>query len=86
MDETMIPFITRYTKTGNLYYTITDDWFTCLPIRWNHAGVLKEKGIPKGRDHINGIEGFWSLTKHWLCQYRSIHKTYFHLYLKEIEW
>ena len=24
--ETMMPFITKYTKTGSLYYT--DDWFT----------------------------------------------------------
>lgn len=82
----MMPFITRYTRTGSLYYT--DDWFayTSLPIRGNHVVVLKEKGIPKGRNHINGIEGFWSFAKHWLYQYRGIPKTYFPLYLKEIEW
>ena len=42
--ETMMPFITEYTKTGSLYYT--DDWFayTFLPIRGNHVVVLKEKG------------------------------------------
>jgi len=84
--ETMIPFIDRYTKTGSLYYT--DDWFayTSLPIRGNHVVVLKEKGVPKGRNHINDIEGFWSFAKHWLYQYRDIHKIYFPLYLKEIEW
>ena len=71
--ETMMPYITRYTKTGSLYYT--DDWFayTSLPIRGDHVVVLKDKGVPKGRDHINGIEGFWSFTKHWLYQYRGIH-------------
>jgi len=81
--ETMMPFITQYTMTGSLYYT--DDWFayTSLPIRGNHVVVLKEKGIPKGRNHISGIEGFWSFAKHWLYQYRrGIHKTYFPLYLK----
>jgi len=84
--ETMMPYITRYTKTGSLYYT--DDWFayTSLPIRGNHVVVLKEKGIPKGRNHINGIEGFWSFAKHWLYQYRGINQTYFPLYLKEVEW
>jgi len=54
--ETMMPYITRYTKTGSLYYT--DDWFAyiSLPIRGNHVVVLKEKGIPKKRrDHINSI-------------------------------
>jgi transposase len=84
--ETMMPFITRYTKTGSLYFT--DDWFiyTSLPIRSNHVVVLKEKGVAKGRNHINGIEGFWSFAKHWLYQYRANPKAYFHLYLKEIEW
>jgi len=59
--ETMQPYITRYTKAGSLYYT--DDWFAYafLPIRGNHVVVLKEKGIPKGRKHLNGIEGFMVL-------------------------
>jgi len=50
--------------------------------------VLKDKGVPKGWNHINGIEieGFWSFAKHWLYQYRAIHKAYFPLYLKEVEW
>jgi len=48
--------------------------------------VLKEKGLPKGRKHINGIEGFWSFAKHWLYQYRGIPMAYSHLYLKEVEW
>jgi len=50
--ETMMLYITRYTKTGSLYYT--DDWFayTSLPVRGNHVVVLKDKGVPKGRDHL----------------------------------
>ena len=69
--ETMMPFITKHTKIESLYYT--DDWlaYTSLPIRGNHVVVLKEKGLPKGRNHINGIEGFWSFAKHWLYQYRA---------------
>ena len=83
--ETMMPFITKYTKTGSLYYT--DDWFvyTFLPISGNQMVVLKEKGRPKGRNHLNWIEGFWSFAKHWLYQYRGIPRSYFHLYLKEME-
>jgi len=45
--------------------------------------VLKEKGVLKGRNHINGIEGFWSFAKHWLYYYRGIPKANFPLYLKE---
>jgi len=56
--DSMIPLITRYTKAGSLYYT--DDWFayTFPPIRGNHVVIMKEKGLPKGRDHLNSIEGF----------------------------
>jgi len=81
-----MPFITKYTKTGSLYYT--DDWFayTSLPIHGNHVVVLKEKGLPKGRNHINSIKGFWFFAKYWLYHHRGIPMPYFHLYLKEIEW
>lgn len=82
----LMPLMTQYTKPGSLYYT--DDWhaYTFLDIRGNHVVIRKEKGKPKGRDHINGIEGFWSYAKHWLYHYRGAPKEYFHLYLKEIEW
>jgi len=89
----LLPIIDKHIKHGSLYYT--DNWhaYSSLNIRGNHVVVTKEKGIPKGRDHINGIEGFWSFApdarsgynKHWLYQYRGIPKHHFHLYLKEIE-
>lgn len=84
--KTLGPLIVHYTKPGGLYYT--DEWFayTFLDIRGNHVVVKKEKGQPKGRDHLNGIEGFWSYAKHWLYQYRGVPRPYFHLYLKETEW
>ena len=56
--ETMMPFVTRYTRTGSLDYRDNLFAYTSLPIRGNHVVVLKEKGIPKGWNHINGIEGF----------------------------
>jgi len=72
--ETMRSYITRYTQAGSFYYT--DDCFayTFLLIRGNHVVLLKEKGLPKGWNHINGIEGFWSFAKHCLYQYRGIPK------------
>jgi transposase len=83
--NTLIPLILKHTKHGSMYYT--DDWFayTSLDIIGNHVVVKKEKGQPKGRNHLNGMEGFWSYAKHWLYQYRGVPKQYFHLYLKEVE-
>ncbi|SMG00083.1 Mobile element protein [Burkholderia singularis] len=46
--------------------------------------VRKEKGKPVGRNHINGIEGFWSYAKNWLYPYRSVPQKFFHLYLAEV--
>lgn len=82
----IIPLICQTTASGSLYYT--DDWYAYafLPIRGEHIVIKKEKGVPLGRDHLNGIEGFWSYAKNWLYQYRGVPKKYFHLYLKEIEW
>jgi transposase len=82
----LVPLMTGHTKAGSLYYT--DDWhaYTFLDIRGEHVIISKDKGKPKGRNHINGIEGFWSYAKNWLYHYRGVPKKHFHLYLKEIEW
>ena len=81
----ILPLLLGRTHPGSLYYT--DDWhaYTSLSVRGNQVVVSKGKGQPKGRDHINGIEGFWSDAKHGLYQYRGVPRTTFHLYLKEIE-
>lgn len=82
----LIPIMTQYTRPSSLYYT--DDWhaYMLLDISGDQVIIRKEKGRPKGRDHINGIEGFCSYAKHWLYHYRGLPKKYLHLYLKEIEW
>jgi transposase len=82
----LIPLIQKTTTPGTLYYT--DNWqaYASLAIRGEHIVVKKDKGRPKGRDHVNGIEGFWSTAKHWLYHYRGVPKKVFHLYLGEISY
>ena len=36
--------------------------------------------------HINGIEGFWSMSKVRLAKFKRVPKYTFHLHLKETEW
>jgi len=76
--------IQAHTREGSLYYT--DEWqaYATLKLRGEHVMIRKEKGQPVGRDHINGIEGFWSYAKNWLRPYRGVPRKYFHLYLGEI--
>ena len=58
--------------------------YATLKLRGEHVMIRKEKGRPVGRDHINGIEGFWSDAKNWLHPYRGVPRKYFHLYLGEV--
>ena len=53
---TMMSFITRYTNAVSLYYTDDRFAYTFLPIKDNHVVVVKEKGLPKGRNHWESKE------------------------------
>lgn len=46
--------------------------------------VRKKAGVPVGRNHINGIEGFWSYAKHWLYPLRGVPQKLLHIFLGEI--
>lgn len=49
--------------------------------RINHSYTFAENK----RNHINGIENFWSYVKNKLSKFYGIKPTYFELYLKEYE-
>ena len=49
--------------------------------RINHSELFADE-----RNHINGIENFWSQAKRHLRRYNGIPKARFHLFLKECEW
>jgi transposase len=80
----VLQVIEAHSREGSLYYT--DDWnaYATLRMRGEHVIIRKAKGRPVGRDHINGIEGFWSYAKNWLYPYRGVPRKHFHLYLGEI--
>lgn len=82
--EEVISRVCAHSTPGSLYYT--DDWhaYASLHVQGEHLVVRKEKGCPKGRDHISRIEGFWSYAKNWLHPYRSVPHKFFQLYLGEI--
>ena len=76
--------VRSHTRPGSLYYT--DDWhaYGSLRVQGDHVVIRKEKGRPKGRDHLNGIEGFWSYAKNWLYPFRGVPRKHLHLFLGEI--
>ena len=86
-DELMA-HIRKHTPKRSVYYTDTFRSYNSLK-RWgkhhrlNHSKAFAYK---HGRNHINGIEGFWSYTKHILYNYRGVSKYHFPMYLKEVEY
>ena len=40
----------------------------------------------RGKNHVNGIESFWSFTKLRLAKLRGIRPAFFLIHLKESEW
>ena len=55
--DQVVSLVCAHTIPGSLYYA--DDWqaYASLRVQGDHIVVRKEKGRPRGRDHINGIEG-----------------------------
>ncbi len=83
---TLLPLIVQHTSPGSLFYTDEYSAYASLKVQGEHIVVTKDKGIPQGRDHINGIEGFWSYAKNWLYMYRGVPQKFVHLYLAELSY
>ena len=73
--EELMEQIRRYTKKGSVYFTDTFRSYRSLKRFGKHHTISHGKKFPKTKNHINGIEGFWSFAKHVLYKY-----------LKEVEY
>ena len=76
------------TRKGSVYYTDAFKGDQSLKRSGKHHTVNHTKRFVDRRtkNHINGIEGFWSFGKHILYTYRGVSKDHFPMYLKEIEY
>jgi transposase len=84
----LMTIIRKKTRKGSVYYTDKFRSYNSLK-RWgkhhrvNHSKSMVDK---RTKNHINGIEGFWSFAKHILYNYRGVSKYHFPMYLKEVEY
>lgn len=85
-DELMA-HIRKHTRKGSVYYTDTFRSYNSLK-RWgkHHRLNHSTRFSWLDKNHINGIEGFWSYAKHILYNYRGVSKYHFPMYLKEVEY
>ena len=53
---------------------------------FHHLRINHSERFADQRNHINGIENFWSQAKRHLRRYNGIPRQHFHLFLEECEW
>lgn len=91
LADTLIAHIQTTTRKGSVYCIDTFRGYQSLQRYGKHHTVTHSRSLVDARtkNRINGIEGYWSFTKHILYNYRGVSKYHFpneSEYLKEIEY
>jgi len=84
--ESLMPILKGKVLDGTRVYS--DGWkpYDGLVYKYDHYRVYHSKNeFARGKNHINGIESFWSWAKRRLVKFNGISKKYFYLHLKECE-
>ena len=86
--DDLMTVIRKKTRKGSVYYSDTFKSYNSLKRLGKHLRVNHSKHMvdTRTKNHINGIEGFWSFAKHILYNYRGVSKYHFPMYLKEVEY
>ena len=85
--DTLIPIIREKVKPDSIVYTDSFRSYNALDVsEFTHYRINHSKEFAQDRNHINGIENFWSQAKRHMRKYNGIPKEHFHLFLKECEW
>lgn len=72
--QTLLNHIENHTRKGSVYFTDAFRGYQSLQRFGKHLVVNHSKEFVNKRtkNHINGIEGFWSYAKHILYNYRDV--------------
>ena len=70
---------------GSVFYTDQFKSYKSLKFYRKHLTIDHQKTFGRGKNNINGLEGFWSYAKERLLKYHGVSRDNFILYLKEIE-
>ena len=85
--EELMPIIKGHVLEGSILHT--DGWkaYDGLILNgYTHHRVHHSKNeFARGKNHVNGIESFWSFAKRRLAKFNGIASHKFNLYLKECE-
>ena len=82
---TLMKEIEEKTEKGSVFYTDCFKSYGSLRRFGKHNRVNHEKTFGRGRNNINGLEGFWSFAKERFHKYHGIDRENYPWYLKEME-
>jgi transposase-like protein len=84
----LIPIITKQVEAGSKICSDTWRAYTGLAAKgYVHRTVEHgEKEYVRGKNHINGLEGFWGYLKRKLAAKGGVRRKYLNLYLSEYVW
>ena len=86
--QALMPVVKGHVLSESTVYT--DGWKSCDGLvlgGYKHHRIHHHKNqFARGKNHVNGIESFWSFTKLRLSKLRGIRSEFFILHLKESEW
>jgi transposase len=86
-SATLLPIIRNKIKPDSIVYTDGFKSYDILDVsEFHHLRINHSVRFVDRRNHINGIENFWSQAKRRLRGYNGIPKQNFHLFIKECEW
>ncbi len=83
--NSLLTEIKERSDKGSVFYTDQFKSYKSLKFYRKHLMIDHNKTFAKGKNNINGLEGFWSYAKERLLKYHGVSKENFLLYLKEIE-
>lgn len=86
--EALLPIIQGKVLSRSRVYT--DGWTSydgLITLGYKHYRIHHhENEFARGKNHVNGIESFWSYTKRRMRKFNGIRKSKFPLHLKESEY
>lgn len=86
-SRTLLGIMRERIQPDSIVYTDSFRSYDVLDVsEFHHERINHSKEFVLDRNHINGIENFWSQAKRHLRRYNGIPKNHFHLFLKECEW
>ena len=86
-SETLLPIIREKVIPDSIVYTDAFRSYNVLDVsEFRHYRINHSIHFVNQKNHINGIENFWSQAKRHLRKFNGIDKNHFYLFLKECEW